>query len=359
MLEYILEKLLYLIYLINMGNEQSYTALNSKEWIYESKKNWLNSEFNKEKNIVGKLPDIGELIRVEDKSNGWKHYYFNIEGFFDPDIGFLKVLVDIYQRYNEIKLDAKEIMPFSSLIFQPLDKIQEILEIKPGSFLDYSLGILYSFVISGAINLTMVLVTTRIHPIAGLAVGAAAVGIFAYEAYKGFKEIKREKFIRDETNLLITKILGLFGDGCDKYLTTCNIIEIKIDESFNSLIDGLFNYNSKNKVIINFWKLSDITKAKEFHNLSEKNQKIYSVIFEKMREFKNDKDFYEIYDYLGKKYRETYKRSKSVVEDNSKYKLKEQKRKEIFNKIDEYEKANSSDPRIRELYKELRELDDN
>lgn len=341
-----------------MGSKQSYSALNSKEKMKESKINWLNSEFNKEKNIINKLPGIGELIRVEGKSKGWKHYYFNIEGFFDPDQGFLKVLVDIYKRYNEIKLDVKEIMPFSSLIFQPLEKIQEILKIKPGSFLDYSLSLLYSFIVSGAINLSMVLIAAKIHPYAGIAVGAAAIGLLAYEAYKGFKELKREKFIKDETNLLITKILGLFGDGCDKYLTTCNIIEIKIDESFNSLIDGLFNYNSKNRVIINFWKLTNIKKANEFKNLSKKSKDIYSTIFEEMKKIKEDTDFYEIFDYLGKKYRETYKRSRSVVEENIQNKQNKQKRKEIYKKIDEYEKIDPNDPRIKELYKELRELDE-
>ena len=340
-----------------MGSSLSYTALNSNDKINESRKNWLISEFNKEKNIVGKLPDIGELIRVENKTKGWKHYYFNIEGFFDPDKGFLRVLVDIYKRYNEIKLDAKEIMPFSSLIFQPLDKIKEILKIKTGSFLDYSLSILYSFIFSGAINLTMALIAARVHPIAGVVVGAVAVGVLSYEAYKGFKELKREKFIKDETNLLITKIIGLFGDGFDKYLKECNIIEIMVDESFNSIIDGIFNYDSKNKVKINFWNIPGISKAKKFKDLSEQKREIYSIIAEKMRELKSDDNFYEIYDYLGRKYRETYIVAKKVVEENKQNKIKKEKRKEIIDKIEEYSKSCSENLKISEFLKELRDLE--
>lgn len=340
-----------------MGSSQSYTALNSNDIIYESRKNWLISEFNKEKNIVGKLPDIGELIRVENKKKGWKYYYFNIEGFFDPDKGFLRVLVDIYKRYNEIKLDKKEIMPFSSLIFQPLDKIKEILKIKSGSFLDYSLSIFYSFIFSGAINLTMALFAARIHPIAGVVVGAVAVGVLSYESYKGFKELKREKFIKDETNLLITKIIGLFGDGFDKYLKECNIIEIMVDESFNSIIDGIFNYDSKNKVKINFWNIPGIKKAKKFKDLSEQKREIYCLIAEKMRELKSDDNFYEIYDYLGRKYRETYIVAKKVVEENKQYKKKEKERKEILDKIEEYSKSSSENSIISELLKELRDLE--
>lgn len=340
-----------------MGSSQSYTALNSNDVIYERRKNLLISEFNKEKNIVGKLPDIGELIRVELKTKGWKHYYFNIEGFFDPDKGFLKVLVDIYKRYNEIKLDVKEIMPFASLMFQPLDKIQEILKIKPGSFLDYSLGLLYSFVVSGIINLTMVAVATRIHPIAGLAVGVVAIGIMSYESYKGFKELKREKFIKDETNLLITKILDLFGNGFEKYLKNCNIIEIMVDESFNSIIDGIFNYDSKNRVKINFWNIPGIEKAKKFADFSEQKKEIYSIISEKMRDFKADEDFYKIYDYIGRKYRETYNIAKKALDENKQFKENSEKRKEIFERIDEYSKTDPNDSRISELYKELRELD--
>ena len=340
-----------------MGSSQSYTALNSNDVIYERRKNLLISEFNKEKNIVGKLPDIGELIRVELKTKGWKHYYFNIEGFFDPDKGFLKVLVDIYKRYNEIKLDVKEIMPFASLMFQPLDKIQEILKIKPGSFLDYSLGLLYSFVVSGIINLTMVAVATRIHPIAGLAVGVVAIGIMSYESYKGFKELKREKFIKDETNLLITKILDLFGNGFEKYLKNCNIIEIMVDESFNSIIDGIFNYDSKNRVKINFWYIPGIEKAKKFDDFSGQKKEIYSIISEKMRNLKVNEDFYKIYDYIGRKYRETYNKAKKALDENQHYKENSEKRKEIFKKIDEYSETDPNDSRISELYKELRELD--
>jgi len=340
-----------------MGNSQSYTALNSNDKIDESTKNWLISEFNKEKNIVAKLPDIGELIRVESKKKGWKHYYFNIDGFFDPDKGFLRVLVEIYKRYNEIKLDAKEIMPFTSLIVQPLEKIQEVLKIKPGSFLDYSLSILYSFILSGAINLTTALIAARIHPIAGAVVGAVAVGILSYETYKGFKELKRKKFIYDETNLLMNKIIDLFGDGFDQYLQNSNIIEIMIDDSFNSIIDGIFNYDKNNKAKINFWNIPGINKAKQFIDFSEQKKEIYSFIAEEMKKFKNDGDFYEIYEKLNRKYRETYKKAKKLVEENKKFKKNKMKRKEILDKIEEYSEPGSCDSRISDLLKELRDLE--
>ena len=340
-----------------MGNSQSYTALNSNDKMNERTKNWLISEFNKEKNIVAKLPEIGELIRVENKKKRWKHYYFNIDGFFDPDKGFLRVLVEIYKRYNEIKLDDKEIMPFTSLIVQPLEKIQEVLKIKPGSFLDFSLSILYSFILSGVINLTTALIAAEIHPIAGVVVGAVAVGILSYEVYKGFKELKREEFIKNETNLLMNKIIDLFGDGFEQYLENCNIIEIIIDDSFNSLIDGIFNYDKNNKVKINFWNIPGINKAKQFRDFSEQKKEIYYFIAAKMKTLKNDGDFYEIYKYLGKKYRETYKKAKKLVEENKKFKKNKIKRKEILDKINEYSEPGSFDPKISDLLKELRDLE--
>ena len=206
-----------------MGSGNYINALNSSDKMYESSKNWLIREFDKERNIVGQFPDIGELIRVEKKTKKWKHYYFNISGFFDPDRGFLKVLNDIYIRYIEIKLDEKDLMPFCSLIVQPYEKIQELLKIKEGSFLDYSLSILYSFVVAGAIDIVMVLTAAEIHPIVGLAVGATVVGVMAYETYKYCKEERKIKFIKDETNLLITKIIDLFG-VFDRYLEKCNVI---------------------------------------------------------------------------------------------------------------------------------------
>lgn len=339
-----------------MGSSQSYTALNSNDRINESSKNWLISEFNKEKNIVGKLPGIGELIRITRKTKGWKHYYFNIEGFFDPDKGFLRVLVDIYKRYNEIKLDVKEIMPFSCLIFQPLEIIQEVLKIKPGSFLDYSLSFLYSFLVSGVISLTMTAVAARIHPIAGVAVGAVAMGVMIYESYKGFKALKREKFIKDEINLLITKILGLFGNGFENYLRNCNIIEIMVDESFNSIIDGIFNYNSVNRVKINFWNIPGIEKAKKFDDFSERKKEIYSLISCKMMDLKEDEDFYNIYGYIEKKYKETYNIAKKVFDENKQFKENSKKRIEILDEIEEYSKTDPNDSRISALLRELREL---
>ena len=130
-----------------------------------------------------------------------------------------------------------------------------------------------------------------------------------------------------------------------------------VDESFNSIIDGIFNYDSKNKVKINFWNIPGIRKAKKFKDLSEQKREIYSIIAEKMRELKSDDNFYEIYDYLGRKYRETYIVAKKVVEENKQNKIKKEKRKEIIDKIEEYSKSSSENSIINELLKELRDLE--
>ena len=77
---------------------------------------WLKKEFEKEENILVKFNN-NEIIRIERKMKGKKHYYFNISGFFDPDKGFIKALLDIYKRYDDIlSQDIKDIMKSLILI---------------------------------------------------------------------------------------------------------------------------------------------------------------------------------------------------------------------------------------------------
>ena len=53
-------------------------AINSNYVMNQDEINELKNEFNKDKNIIGKMPDIGELLRAEIIKEGKKHYYFNI-----------------------------------------------------------------------------------------------------------------------------------------------------------------------------------------------------------------------------------------------------------------------------------------
>ena len=76
-----------------------------------------------------------------------------------------------------------------------------------------------------------------------------------------------------------------------------------------------------------------------------------------MKILKNDGDFYEIYKYLGIKYKETYKTAKKLVEENKKFKKNKIKRKKILDKIEEYSEPGSFDPKISDLLKELRDLE--
>ena len=123
-----------------MGNEECNECVNLNNPKDKMKRNTLDmliKEFNKESNQLTKFDNDG-LFRVESTIDHKKHYYFNFSSFFDPDHGFLKCLSDLYKRYNELK-DVNEIMPFTSLICQPLDKIFELLNIKPGDALSDSL----------------------------------------------------------------------------------------------------------------------------------------------------------------------------------------------------------------------------
>ena len=340
-----------------MGSDNYIKALNSSDKMKESLKIWLIREFDKERNIVGRFPDIGELIRVENRTKGWKHYYFNISGFFDPDKGFLKVLDDIYKRYIEIKLNEKNLLPFGSLLTQPYKKIQELLKITEGSFLDDSLCLLYGFVVGSVIDVAIILAATRIHPIVGITVGATVIGILAYESYKEAKNSKEAEFIKREENLLFTKITELLKNF-DRYLQYCNVIEFKVDESFNSIIDGIFKYDSKNKVIVNFWNIPGIEKAKTINQLPEKNKKIYKYIVNKMGEFKDsgNKDFNEIYYYIKKNYNSIDQEANNIINESERNRENAKKRNEILDKIEEYRKSDPNDQRIEDLLKKLKEL---
>ena len=254
-------------------------------------------------------------------------------------------------------------MPFSSLIVQPYEVIQEYLKIKPGSYLDFSLSLLYSFIIAGVIDLGVVLAATTINPIVGIGIGTIFVGVFAYELYKGLKGsdkaiyLKKKKMIEDEGKFLFNRIIDLFGDF-NRFLEKCNVIEFRVDESFNSIVDGIFNYSPNKKVKVIFWNIPGIPKARTIRNFPEKQRQMYSVVIKNMSQFKDsgENDFNEIYENIKKDYNNIYKEANTVINDLEIYKKKEEKRKEIFSEIDELSKFDKNDPRIEELYSEIREL---
>ena len=335
------------------------TALNSYDTMNQYEINNLINEFNKDKNIIAKMPDVGDLLRVEIYKNGKEHYYLNVAGFFDPDRGFLKALGEIYERYNEIKnITRKDLMPFTSLMMQPFEKIMEILEIRSGTFLHLSLALVYAFAFGAGIG-AIVGVLFSINPVLGgigICVAGIGYGIEAYEVYKANKHYKYKNYLQEQGNLFISKINELFKKDYNRCIIdyNCNIIEIIIDESFNSILDGIFNFDNKkkNSVVINYWNIPEIIKAKGIKDYPSNKKEMYSYIVEKLQFCTNDKQFFKLYEELKRKYHTTYKEAKRLS-DKSK-KLDEVYA--ILDEIEKYEKIDPYHPEIDKLNKKLREI---
>ena len=355
-----------------MGNTESSNIkdLCSDEVMSISEKKWLIKEFGKEKNIFGNKSELDVLIKVEKVVDGKKHYYFNIAAFFDPDKGFLKCFSDIYKRYEEIRnLNPDEIMPFGSLIFRPLEEIQKILNIVPGSYLDYSLALFYSIGFSMIITSVSIFLASRIHPVIG---GAFYLGIFLkllYEDYKGAKEIAKIKKVENESEFLVGKILELFSSLLNNKIFKANIIEIVVDESYNNLMQALVSEaiikyvdssKAKEKVKIKLWNIPEINKAKRIEEFPDLQKAFISNIIEEMSKIKDDDKIYKVYDEIGKKYRETYKNSQNLIKKNQElekeFKEIKSKVKKLHEEIEELRKKDPDDPKIDELNKELKKL---
>lgn len=332
-----------------MGNSKGKEEKEEKEMI-----DWLVKEFEKEENILDKFYN-NEIIRIEKTFEGKKHFFFNITGFFDPDKGFIKALMDIYKRYEDVvSQDIKNIMPFGCFILQPYEKIVEILGIRPGGDLDFSLGIIYSFVSGVGIGTILSLITTRVN----LPIGCALTGLFIirsiYEIYKCEKEMNKIKKIEIQHDIFITKILKVFGNHFSNDITNDNnVIEIIIDENYENLLVGLIKgilYNGneeKNKVIIKFRNIPGLKNAKKFNELSRTQYEIYSTIIEEMKKCKNDNSFYDIYNALGDKYRKTFQICKKNIEEKKKLKAKN-KDLENINK-DLQSQINEKDEELKKL----------
>lgn len=334
-------------------------AINSDYVMKQDEINELKNEFNKDKNIMGKMPDIGELLKAEIIKGGKKHFYFNIPGFFDPDRGFLKCLAEIYQRYIEIKdKTQKDLMPFTILMQQPFEKIMKYLEITPGTFLHQSLSVLYSFVFGFGIGV-LVCGLYLINPVVGgIAAGATLVGsaISYYEIYKANNNYKNKEYLNNQGILLISKIKELFKKDYNRLLTECdcNIIEIIVDESFNSILDGIFNFEEKkkNSIIVNYWNIPEIVKAKRIKDFPENIKGMYSYIVNNLKFCSDADEFFAMYEELNRQYHQTYQESKKVI-------IKANKFDEIYKILDEiekYEKINPNHPEISKLNKKLREI---
>ena len=345
-----------------MGNEECNECENLNNPKDKMKRNTLDmliKEFNKETNQLAKFDNDG-IIRVESTIDHKKHYYFNFSSFLDPKYGFLNCLSDLYKRYNELK-DVNEIMPFTSLICQPLEKIFELLNIKPGDFLSYSLAVLYGCAFGFVIGELTCLMLSSGNPYiitAGVGIYCGVNFLSLFEFMKGTKEINKYQILEGQDEQLFSQLMQFFGSEIGQHLENCNIIEIIMDESY-SLISGIFyaltGPNKKDqKVKINFWKIPKIEKAKFFKDLSQKQQGVYSEIIEEMKQYKNIKVHYENLKKIYNKYRETYN---IALKNSSKLKQlteKEKKRKEIVSEIDELIANGASSQKIQEKYEELR-----
>lgn len=332
-------------------------AINSGNiYISSNEINELIKEFDKSKNVIGMIPGIGDLLRAEIVKDGKKHFYFNMAGFFDPEKGFIKTLGDIYSRYLEIKNIKKEdVIPFHCLMMKPFEKIVEYLDIAKGSLLYKSLGYIYSFLYGAGIGVLCGILYS-INPIAGaIGTGVALIGM-GYELYKGNRHYKYKEYLENQGNLFISKISGLFEKDYNTYILecNCNIIEIIVDESFNSIIEGIFNFSEKQSqsVIINYWRIPQIQKAKGIKDYPESKRKMYSFIVEKLRDLKTDKSFFELYKQLHMNYHQTYKDAKEFEKKSNKF----DEIKAIKDKIVYYRRIDKNHPEIDRLNKELLEL---
>jgi len=334
-------------------------AINSNDVMNQDEINELINEFNKDKNIMGKIPDIGELLRAEIIKGGKKHFYFNISGFFDPDRGFIKTLAEIYERYIEMQgINKKDLMPFTILMSQPFEKIMKYLEITPGTFLHKSLSLVYAFVFGFGIG-AMVYGLCLINPvIGGIAVGVATIGygIGYYEIYKTNKHYKYKEYLHTQGILFVSKIKELFKKDYNRCLTklNCNIIEIIVDESFNSILDGIFNFDKKkkNSVIVNYWHIPEIVKAKEINDFPDNIRGMYSNIIENIKFCSDTQGFFKMYEELNRQYHETYNDAKKLSTKANKF----DEIAEIKKEIERLKKIDPNHPDIPKLNKKLYEM---
>ena len=355
-----------------MGNEECNECNecenlnNPKDKMKRNTLDMLIKEFNKETNQLGKFDNDDALLRVESTIDHKKHYYFNFSSFFDPDHGFLKCLSDLYKRYNELK-DVNEIMPFTSLICQPLDKIFELLNIKPGDALSYSLAYLYGFSFGFAIGEICNLLVSFGNPClftAGVVICCGTIYLNISEFIKGTKAINKYQILKGQDEQLFSQLMQFFGSELGQHLQNCNIIEIIVDESY-SLISGiLYAFTEQNKkdqkVKINFWKIPNIEKAKFFKDLSQKQQGLYSEVFEKMREYTNIKDYSKGLKEICNKYRETYKIASQNQDKLKESDEKAKKRKELWCIVNDLTANNTNgknSQKIQEILQEIQKLD--
>lgn len=334
-------------------------AINSNNVMNQNEINELINEFNKDANIIGRMPDVGELLRAEIIKGGKKHFYFNISGFFDPDRGFLKTLAEIYQRYIEIKdKKRKDLMPFTSLMAQPFKKVMEDLDISPGTFLYQSLGMIYSFVFGAGVGAIVFALYTINPVIGGIATGVAAVGYgySYYEMYKANKHYKYKDYLFNQGRVFISKIKEIFEKDYNRLLIecNCNIIEFVVDESFNSILDGIFNFDEKkkNSIIVNYWNIHEIVKAKGIKDFPERNEKMYSYIVNNLKFCSDAEEFFKMYEELKRQYHETYKKAEEVTNESNIYK----EIAKIKGEIERLKKINPNHPDIPKLNKKIYDM---
>lgn len=241
-------------------------------------------------------------------------------------------------------------MPFTELLCRPLDKIMDVLKIKPGDFLFYSLSFIYGCVEGLAIG---ALILSGNCVLCGI--GAFLYLRQMYELINGSKKINKYQILEGEDEELIRNLFQFFGIQVSNYLDNCNVLEIVVEKSY-SLIPGIFyaatNFTKNDpKVFINFWKINNLPKAKFFKDLSEKQKNLYSEVFESMKNFTDINSFYKQNKKIFNQYRDTYNRAKKIAEENTNLKENKIKSNQLLKEL------RSVDPNSERYIKILEELD--
>ena len=286
-----------------MGNSKSIESYDKKARMDESLINWLIKEFGKNANIISRAPGAGYLVRTTKKFKGQNHYYFNIPAFFDPDKGFIMCLFQMYEQYlKKIKeIENDKYISFLELLSRPFEFILSFLGWENDSKGLTILRSLYSMALGVGIGFgvaTLAMLASKVHPLLEL----ATISAFVIIELNSLKKIYAMEKIEKNGNELFSKIFENFKMTNFIYiLKEINVIEIAIDESANSLLDGFFNKG----VQINYWYIENIENAKTLSQLDERSYNFYCEIVKSMKNTEIKNTLTQIRN-LKKKYDEAY-----------------------------------------------------
>ena len=304
-----------------MGSQNSkiYKSYDRKATMNENLVNWLIKEFGKDDNIVSRAPGAGFLIKVVKNFGGQKHYYFNIPAFFDPDQGFIICLIEIYKQYlKKIKeVESDKFITFVDLLSRPFGFIISFLGWEKNTRGLEILRNLYAMALGIGIGVGITALSSflsRVHPL----LGVATYTIFLIVEIRSLNKLKALEKIEENGNKLFSIIFNYFNSSNPiGLLKEINIIEIAIDEKYDSLLSGFFNKG----VQINYWKLP-IENAKTFKELDDRSKNFYCEIVLSMKDDKI-KNFLIKIEEIKKKYDEAYIRGEQNLEELKKFYKKE------------------------------------